>query len=138
MYTCLLIGSFLAMGAAQPEIQALQEIQGTWIFKSGSMNGEQIKLPQRGLWRFTFDSEHRLLIRKTGEANLLARFTADSKKLPKEIDVTIPMRNGPGHTMGSGIYKAEGELLTLVLPSTDPLKRPGTFDPKQKVILMTF
>jgi uncharacterized protein (TIGR03067 family) len=124
------------MVAAQPVTTDLDELRGTWMFKSGTMNGEPIKLPERAMWRFTFGKGNKILVRKTGYPNVLWDFTTGPGKDAKEIDITVSPGGGTQPETTSGIYKLEGDSLTLALPLTKANKRPGGFDPKQHLLAL--
>jgi uncharacterized protein (TIGR03067 family) len=93
------------------------EIEGTYVVAEIEAVGE--KLPKKFLERL-LDNERMVAIRpdKIGIYNFTIRryYTApykiDSTKVPAEIDITDPDREG---VIDLGIYKLEGDVLTMCL-----------------------
>src|SRR5262245_44769728 len=115
----------------QPKADDLQQLKGTWLFVSGTTNGQKIKLPERAVWQFTFSTDNELLIRKTGEPDRRWGFAIGPNRSPKEIDLTIPEVKDAEKS----IYKLSGDSLTLVIPSKKSQNRPSDFDAKEFIHL---
>lgn len=130
----LLLLSLALLSLADPA-DAAKSLEGTWSVKSFLYEGAESKDPRDRKGEWVFKGE-KFMLRQDGkdDAEGWQPFRLDSTKSPKELDL-----QGPGGT-AKGIYRLEGETLTICLPMPFLTKeRPTTFesDPKGKFCLIT-
>jgi uncharacterized protein (TIGR03067 family) len=134
----VLVALQLVAVPAQSDATSVEPLRGSWAFKSGTMGDKAIKLPERALWRFTFGQDKKIFMRKTGEPDKLAVFVVGLGKSVKPIDLTIRGDEGEKPVSSAGIYKLEGDLLTMSLALFPTERRPPDFRPGPKVLVVTF
>jgi uncharacterized protein (TIGR03067 family) len=118
-----------------------QAIQGVWQITDVETKDKKTPGPTGALkkiktqqWTFTAD---KVTVRIPGEeAILAAAYRMDSSKNPKEIDITPEKGNGEP---GPGLYRMEGDVLTLCFPGPGGGPRPTELaaDDAGKSILLT-
>jgi RNA polymerase sigma factor (sigma-70 family) len=118
-----------------------QAIQGTWQVTDVETKDKKTPDPTGALkkiktqqWTFTAD---KVTVRTPGEEAILASaYRMDSSKNPKEIDITPGKGNGEP---GPGLYRLEGDVLTLCFPGPGGGLRPTELaaDDAGKSILLT-
>jgi uncharacterized protein (TIGR03067 family) len=113
----------LAVAAPLPKAPAKEapSLVGQWVVESSDA-GEKVK-PFAAGDRFTFTGDGKTLIdggpRKTSQE---WRYTLDRKRSPAEFEAVV----GDGAAKLIGIYKVDGDLLTVVV--TWGTVRPTKFD----------
>jgi uncharacterized protein (TIGR03067 family) len=106
---------------------------GEWAVQAAVIGGKRDDPPAGTTWTFTADGKSVLTI--SGAAGGAAgMYTTDPKKDPARVDISA----GPKGTPMKGVYKRDGDALTLCL-GLDPDARPAGFESKagDKVILLT-
>ncbi|MFO0799585.1 MAG: TIGR03067 domain-containing protein [Gemmataceae bacterium] len=133
--TVFAAAAVVAFGAAQPPKDdpakaELAKLQGEWAVKSIEVAG----MPLPG------DLPGKLVIEgaKFGGLGSTMTITLDPTKAPKEIDLV----RGPGGQKWMGLYKLDGDTLTLCLAMIEKGKpeaqtRPADFDRKKVQMLVT-
>ena len=116
---------------------AKKEHQGTWVCTSFESDGKKTKEEVFKTITRTVEDDH-IVWKRDGKPFAGTTFEIDPKTDPKTIDV-IP-DGGPSrdkHVLG--IYKLDGETLTLCMAAPDA-PRPKLFEAKEgsKPTLMTF
>jgi uncharacterized protein (TIGR03067 family) len=122
--------------AGQPAMTDHERLQGTWSIQAATSNGDSIILPQRAIWRFTFDKENRLLMRKTGYPDQVVRFALDPGTLPKRLDIIHKSDPAGKQDTDAGIYELKGDSLSIAMPSQASADRPQDFKLGGKVIVL--
>jgi uncharacterized protein (TIGR03067 family) len=97
-------------------------IVGEWVFESATIGGRPDSPPPGTTWTFTADSKSVLALGKD-YPKLESKYTTDPKKTPAWLDVA----DGPKGTPLIGIYKVDGDTLTLCLGGKVG-DRPTTFE----------
>ena len=139
MVPSLLIVSALALGAPaakDPPKKDPATIVGEWVGEKAEAAGAPLPVPAGGM-TMEVKPDGKLVMKEGSKAPEEVGYTADPKKDPHEIDLTPPAAGGKVMTM-VGIYKVEGETLTLCLAAVGG--RPTKFESTagQATILMTF
>ena len=98
-------------------------IVGEWVGEKAEASGMPLPVPAGGV-TMEFLADGKVIIREGTKAPEDASYTADPKKSPAEIDLT-PSAKAKEITF-AGIYKIEGETLTLCLGIGG--KRPDKFE----------
>lgn len=140
MNCTLLVGMALVVAAPAPKEVPKKEapgIVGVWNLEKAEFGGMLLPLGTEGKQlSLTFAEDGTIIARKNGkEEPGPSRFTHDAKKSPAEIDLTEG-RPGAKEMTTKGIYKVEGETLTICMtPIGD---RPTNFDSGGQSMIMTF
>jgi uncharacterized protein (TIGR03067 family) len=139
MYPTVLTALALAIGAPGPKDPPKKDVNpllGEWVGEKAETGGMPLPVPAGGM-TMDFQPDGKLMIKDSGKPPEEAGYTADSKKDPHEIDLMPPAAGGKTMTM-LGIYKVDGDTLTLCLAATGT--RPTKFESAagQPTILMTF
>ena len=115
--------------AAEKKEQGDQEkIQGKWKIESSKRDGEdsQGRVGDTDI----FDGDKLTIESKGISQPIEAKFKLDSAKKPAEIDVVIKVKDGG--LAWSGIYKLEGDTLTICwAQNSRDEKRPSDFNCKK-------
>jgi uncharacterized protein (TIGR03067 family) len=98
-------------------------IVGEWVGEKAEAGGMALPVPPGGM-TMEFLADGKVVIREGPKPPETARYTADPKKSPAEIDLT-PSEKVKEMTF-VGIYKIEGETLTMCLGIGG--KRPDKFE----------
>jgi uncharacterized protein (TIGR03067 family) len=133
----LLIGLVIALGAPAPKEAPEKEpasLLGEWVGESGLKGGKPDKPPPGTTITFAADGKVILKEGRAGKAEE-ATYKADPKKDPPEIDLFPPVTEKESPLLG--IYKIEGDTLTICLAKDG--ERPKTFASPagSKVMLIT-
>jgi uncharacterized protein (TIGR03067 family) len=113
--TPIFLGIAIVLGAPtvkDPPKKDPPSIVGEWVLESMTLAGMAVPAPEAA--KLTFTKEGKCVsVDKAGGKPDESSYTVDSKKEPKEIDIkeSAGMRD---MTM-SGIYKIEGDTLTICL-----------------------
>jgi uncharacterized protein (TIGR03067 family) len=144
MQSALLFGLALTVAAPAPKETPKREapgIVGKWSLEKAELGGMALPAPPGagiGDLSLTFNEDGTVIATKGGKAEPEnTTYTHDPKKSPAEIDISEP-RGGGKNMMIHGIYKIDGETLTLCM---SPLgERPTKFESPAggQVIMMTF
>ena len=101
--------------------KAITQIQGLWKVTSLTANGNQAPAKSFKGARFLIKGEN---ISLSGQAKDLRVYRINPTAKPKTID----MSNGKGNESAKGIYKVDGDTMTLCFSQSTKLDRPKTFD----------
>jgi len=145
MYPSLLVGVAVAIAAPAPKEAPTKKasIIGEWVGEKFVMSGKELPTAKgvKGM-RFTFLEDGKFTIHGDGEIPESGTYKVAPKKDPPEIDLTSP--TGKPSQMTPGIYKVEGDILTIcftfALGGDKPAQRPTRLEsPKNSdLILMQF
>jgi len=97
-------------------------IQGTWALVSGERHGQAFS--NQVIESVTLEFSGNVLSTKTKDRVNKATFTLYPDIAPRGIDLDM------GGTVGLGIYKLDGDTLTILHGEVGD-KRPPHFDPKE-------
>ena len=129
MNPSLLLGLALAVGAPavkDPPKKDAPSIAGEWVAVSVEAGGKGQDFPDRE-FAFTLTADGKFLIRRAkGGETAEGVYKLDPKKSPPEIDVSYPQDQG--ETPLLGIYKLDGDALTLCLAEGKDARRPTKFE----------
>jgi uncharacterized protein (TIGR03067 family) len=125
----LTVGAPGAKDAAKKEVSLV----GEWAIESAVIHGRREDPPAGTTWTFTADGKSVFTI-AGGPDSASGTYTIDSKKDLAWVDISA----GPKGTPMKGVFKREGDALTLCL-GLDLDTRPTAFESKEgeKVILIT-
>ena len=137
MTTTLLVGLAIAVGAPtkkDPPAKDPPTLVGEWLGESGVRGGKPENPPPGTSLTFTADGK--VMFKEGGDAKPEeGSYKSDPKKTPGEIDITPP--DAPKGEMLRGIYKIEGDTLTMCFSLRG--ERPTEFasPPGTEVMLIT-
>src|SRR3954465_3333359 len=128
----------LALGApgAKDAQKAPPSLVGDWAVESAVVGGKREDPPAGTTWTFTVDGKSVLSVGGgEGAGPGPSTYTVDAKKDPAWVDIAA----GPKGTPMKGVYKRDGDTLTLCLAVEADGDRPAAFESKagEKVILIT-
>lgn len=101
----------------------MDRIEGTWVLVSGERHGEKFTVEVVKNVKLTFLDDVLTTQKKNGVTE--ATFTLHPETNPKGIDLDMD------GNLGLGIYKLEGEILTILHGEIDE-PRPANFDAVKK------
>ena len=134
----LVAGAWLASaaGTGRGAEADKDELQGVWVPTSMEINGQPASAKEVERTRFTFKGE-KLLFRHSKDEGKEEEgtFKADSKKSPKQLDITI--KNKTLH----GIYEVKGDELKVCYETGEkPENRPTKFatNKEEELVLIVF
>jgi uncharacterized protein (TIGR03067 family) len=102
-----------------PAVTDIDRLQGTWALISGERHGERFPHEVVKNVKLTFFGDTLKTHKKSGVTE--ATFTLHSESDPKGIDLNMD------GSLGLGIYKLEGEMLTILHGEVGE-PRPADFD----------
>jgi uncharacterized protein (TIGR03067 family) len=111
-------------------------IVGEWVAEKAVLAGNPRPAPDGGV-TMEFKADGKVVIKEGTKGPIEATYTTDPKKEPAEFEMTPPIK-GPKNDSLIGIYKVEGDTLTLCLAPDG--QRPAKFESSADVptMLMTF
>ena len=117
---------------------ARQELEGTWQAVSYVVNGEKASDEEMKRIKLQFDGEGQTTGLRDGQVFVSATTKIDPGKNPLAIDITYTAGDPKGKKL-LGIYKVEGDLLTICRSAPDK-PRPSEFvsQPGSGLTLTTF
>jgi uncharacterized protein (TIGR03067 family) len=122
---CLLAVGGLAVAApADPAAEELQKLQGKWQMVGLEVNGE--KVPAERFQASRLEIKDNRYVVNTGRSVHETTIKLDPAKSPKAIDMTFEDGDNKGDT-AQGIYKLDGDTLTICRPRLPPHERPSEF-----------
>src|SRR5688572_32146612 len=127
MHTVLLLGLAVGLGApaAKDAPKDKGSIVGDWVGVTAVTGGKDRPAPEGGV-TFSFAADGKLSIKEGGRDRPAARtYKVDPKKDPAEIDI-LPLE-GKDAPAALGIYKIDGDTLTLCIGGAAPSERPTKF-----------
>jgi uncharacterized protein (TIGR03067 family) len=125
----LLFGAWavLATAGGDDAKKEMEKLQGTWKLTSETDSGQNIPVDPNEI--FTFKGED--LVNKVGnKVTDEFKVKISAGKTPKEIDL-IPQKEPNKGVPSPGIYKIEGNKLTVCVNFSPGSKRPAGFDSNQ-------
>ena len=142
MYASLVVGLALAVGAPAAKDPPKKDagIVGEWVGEKATAGGKERPVPAGGI-TFTFTADGKFIVREgKREKPDEGSYKADSTKDPAEIDI-MPPADKPGRPTIKGIYKVDGDTLTLCFGrgDKDAADRPTKFESPEgsNVMVMT-
>ena len=97
---------------------------GEWAAETATVGGKPENPPPGTTWTFTADGKSVLNVGGgKAEGGLDAKYTTDAKKDPAQVDIS----EGPKGMPMKGIYKVDGDTLTLCLVQ-EGQERPTAFE----------
>jgi uncharacterized protein (TIGR03067 family) len=115
----------LAAGQAPKKDQEL--LQGTWMVVSAESRGQKAR--EEVLKDFTVVIKDDTLTARSGRfRNTRYRFTLDSTKQPKAIDLALLLNDPP--SIHPGIYELDGDNLKICFTLDKGGERPAKFETK--------
>lgn len=126
MYSSLLVGLALAAGAPGKDTKEPPSIVGEWVGEKAVAGGKEQPVPDGGI-TFIFTADGKLTVMEgKRDKNDTGTYKADAKKEPAEIDI-IPPEDKKEPTV-LGIYKLDGDTLTLAFGRGKEKSRPTKFE----------
>jgi uncharacterized protein (TIGR03067 family) len=126
MNAAILFGLVLSLGAPGEKDAAKKDapsIVGEWDGEKAVKGGVELPLPEGGV-KATFTADGKLIFKEGNKDAEEGTYTVDAKKNPAEIDV-VPPKESVTHL---GIYKIDGDTLTICLGEKNAATRPTKFE----------
>jgi uncharacterized protein (TIGR03067 family) len=139
MYPSLLTALALVAGAPaakDPPKKDTNPLLGEWTGEKAETGGMPLPVPVGGM-TMEFKPDGKVVMTDAGKPPEEGGYKADPKKDPHEIDIVPPAAGGKVMTM-LGIYKVDGDTLTVCLAAAG--ERPKKFESAagQATLLLTF
>jgi uncharacterized protein (TIGR03067 family) len=115
-----------APGPKGPPKKDPSGLLGDWVYQKIVVGGGDGPDPPEGL-TMTFAPDGTVAVHSGSERPRFTPYTADPKKDPPEIDF-LPPRTSPGAPVRFGIYRVDGDTLTLCPTHGDNAVRPTAFE----------
>jgi len=134
----LILSAVGPFAAADPKKDDADSPKGKWSALSISLGGKSLLADEVKDLKCTFDDKSYTQL-KGSEVIEEGDFKVDTSKSPKTIDFDI--KKGPDNGKKQlGIYKIDGEKLTLVVSMPGSDERPKSFkiDPESQVLEFVF
>jgi len=96
---------------------------GEWAAETATIGGKPENPPPGTTWAFTADGKSVLQVGDKAVGGMDAKYTTDAKMDPAQVDIA----EGPKGKPMKGIYKVDGDTLTLCLVQ-DGQERPTAFE----------
>jgi len=126
MTPAVLFGLVLAVGAPggndAPKKEA-PSVVGEWDGEKAVRGGMERPIPDGGV-KVTFTADGKFLFKEGSKEEGTGSYKVDATKTPGEIDITPPKEDGP-HI---GIFKIDGDTLTICLAEKGSTDRPTKFE----------
>jgi uncharacterized protein (TIGR03067 family) len=137
MNAAVLFGVVLAVGAPGDKEAPKKDapsIVGEWDGEKAVRGGMERPIPDGGV-KVTFTADGKLLFKEGFKDATEGSYKVDAKKNPAEIDLNPPNEDG---TL-LGIYKFDGDTLTICLSDKNSTERPTKFESPEgtNVMLIT-
>jgi uncharacterized protein (TIGR03067 family) len=131
-----MLGVAIAVGApGEKDNKEGPSIVGEWKGEKAVRGGQEVAVPEGGI-TVTFTSDGKVKIVTGGkERDEHGTYTVNTKKNPAEIDLTPPKEDAK-HL---GLFKIDGDTLTLCLSDKGGTERPTKFESPDgsKIMLLT-
>ena len=126
----LLALALLAADAAKDDAvkKELAKLQGTWKITAGESEGTS--MPEAFLEGGRWSLKDNTYSFELGDQSEQGKFKLDPSKMPATIDLEITAGNDKGKTQ-VGIYKLEGDTLTVCFAHPGDKERPTKFATKE-------
>jgi uncharacterized protein (TIGR03067 family) len=112
-----------APAAKDPPKKEGPSLVGDWAIEAVTVGGQHKQVPPRAL-RFTFQADGTLAVQDGGAPRPLT-YKADPKADPAHLDIIPPA--AAGRSPSWGIYKIDGDTLTICLDQAPGSERPKDF-----------
>jgi uncharacterized protein (TIGR03067 family) len=141
MHAVLFVGLALTVPAAgqKEELKKDVPIVGEWAGVKATGAGKERPIPPGGVtFKFTADGKLIVMEGKREKADE-GTYKLDTKKDPAEIDI-IPPADKAERGPAKGIFKVDGDMLTICLAVEKDGERPTKFESPvgSRIMLMTF
>lgn len=114
-----------------------KKLQGTWKLTEAKVDGKKKDLPSGATASMIFAGD-KVTEKMTGQDDEVSTCKIDSSKKPAQIDLTSSKGMDKKSTTNQGIYKLEGDTLTVAYSTLGAFgKRPASFEGKE-VMVLTF
>lgn len=126
MNAALVFGMVLSLGAPGDKEAAKKDapsIVGEWDGEKAVRGGQERPVPDGGI-KITFTADGKLVVKEGSKDAQEGTYKVDAKKNPAEIEVTPPKEDGTR----IGIFKIDGDTLTICLADKDSTDRPTKFE----------
>jgi uncharacterized protein (TIGR03067 family) len=126
MNVAILFGLVVSLGAPGEKDAAKKDapsIVGEWDGEKAVRGGVEKPLPEGGV-KITFTADGKLIFKEGNKDAEEGTCKLDAKKNPGEIDI-VPPKESETHV---GIYKIDGDTLTICLADKNSTDRPTKFE----------
>ena len=134
MNAAALLGVVLAVGAPGDKDAPKKDapsVVGEWDGEKAVRGGMERPIPDGGV-KVTFTADGKMIFKEGNKDAEEGTYKVDAKKNPPEIDLSPPKEDG---TL-LGIYKLDGDTLTICLSDKNSTDRPTKFESPEGTNLM--
>jgi uncharacterized protein (TIGR03067 family) len=134
MNAALVFGVVLALGAPGEKDAPKKDaptVVGEWDGEKAVRGGKERPVPDGGI-KITFTADGKMLFKEGNKDEQTGSYKMDAKKIPGEIDISPPNEDG---TL-KGIFKIDGDTLTICLSGKDETDRPTKFESPEGTNIM--
>ena len=134
MNAAALLGVVLAVGAPGDKAAGKKEapsVVGEWDGEKAVRGGMERPIPDGGV-KVTFTADGKMIFKEGNKDAEEGTYKVDARKNPPEIDLSPPKEDG---TL-LGIYKLDGDTLTICLADKSSTDRPNKFESPEGTNLM--
>jgi uncharacterized protein (TIGR03067 family) len=126
MNAAILFGLVMSLGAPGEKDAAKKDapsIVGEWDGEKAIRGGMERPIPEGGI-KVIFAADGKVTFKEGSKDAEEGTYKVDAKKNPAEIEI-MPPKAGGTHI---GIYKIEGDMLTICMADKDSTDRPTKFE----------
>jgi uncharacterized protein (TIGR03067 family) len=125
-YVAILVVAFGLIAAQEPKKDDSESLKGNWTAVSMKQNKQS--LPEDFVKTFRLSMDGKNYTNTAGQEVMEeGGYTVDASKMPKTIDFDIKKGPDAGRKQ-LGLYKLEGDKLTIVVSPSDSTERPKSLE----------
>ena len=133
-HTVLFVVALVLIAADEPKKDDSESLKGNWTAVSMKQNKQS--LPDDFVKTFKLSMDGKNYTNTVGQEVMEeGGYTVDASKMPKTIDFDIKKGPDAGRKQ-LGLYKLEGDKLTIVVSPSDSTERPKSLEDDDFVVVL--